>query len=648
LVPANTDEILKQRQKEKTIPLQDDTPETRFEVPKPESSVQLEQSQFHLNSLTVENANLLEEDEINEVIRPYENKDVTLDELQKVVEEINDLYQRKGFATSQAYIPPQDVQNGNVVIKVVEGKVGKFCVQGNKFNRPSAVSRLIQAEPGQPFDLRELEKDLNRTNRFNNMYRVRATLSPGEEAGETDVRVDVAERQPWQITPTFDNQGRPFIGYYRGGVELTNGSLFGYGDRFVAKYLGASGTQIFLGSYTIPVNRNGDELSINYGFSHVDVDLDAVNSPNITGRANSVGLLYSHPFDRDRVWVGDLGVNVRRISTEVSGAPDATDNIRSLQAGLNLNKYDKYGQTFARLQTSLGLDVFGGDNTSFWKNELFITRLFTLPRNNILMLRLYGMLSPNAMPTAEQMQIGGAYSVRGYTEGVLLGDRGINLTIEDRFPVPFLGRIAPTLAERLQMAAFVDFGHAVIDSSNTNFLNSGSASTTLLGAGFGLRARLSQYLQGFVDVGFGLLNRDSIEPNAQPTARVHFGVRSDLLPMVYKQRNDKTICAVNRNGDGRRSFEDNSRDGSAAPSQEAKSQTKVQAPPPKPIVKAPDTKKPLKAPSPQPDSLLPSKPQAPDAKKVVKAKLAAGVPPKQPPSSTRVVSYVPRLHDKLR
>jgi hypothetical protein len=107
--------------------------------------------------------------------------------------------------------------------------------------------------------------------------------------------------------------------------------------------------------------------------------------------------------------------------------------------------------------------------------------------------------------------------------------------------VPFLGRISPWLGERIQGAFFFDYGQTWLDKSNKYFITGVSNArgrTALMGTGFGVRARLTDYLQGYADVAFGLLDRGNIEPNAQPTARVHFGVRSELLSNDYKSRSD--------------------------------------------------------------------------------------------------------------
>lgn len=542
--PSDVEREEQQRKEQKAIPTEDQAPKIEIETPQTSPSVQIQAPSFKVDTIQVEGSTLFGAADFAAITSPYQGQEATLNDLEKVVEQINKLYWEKGYLTTQAYVPPQDVDKGTVTIKVVEGRLGKICVSENKHYRTKSILKRLSVEEGQLFNIKQLEKDLNWSNQNNN-YRLKATLSPGTSTGETNVTLEVAERQPWQISPTFDNQGRPFIGTYRGGVELSNDSLLGFGDRLFAKYLGASGTNTALGSYFIPINKWGDELGFSYGWSHVDVDLNVPAQPDIDGIAHSGGIVYSHPFDKRRMWVGDIGINARRIRTFIADTRTSLDEIRSAQVGLSFNRPDHLGRTFARVQTSLGLDIFGG-NSQFWKTEAMFTRIHQLPWDNTLILRGYGQLTPDDLPSAEAFQVGGAYSVRGYSEGLFVGDRGYNFTIEDRFPIPFLSHVSPWLADRLQGAVFFDIGQTFLDRDNARFVpgvSNRSSNTLLLGTGFGLRARLTQYLQGFIDVGFGLVDRSAAAfPNGDPTARIHFGIRSDLLPEDLKKRGNKKEC----------------------------------------------------------------------------------------------------------
>ena len=127
---------------------------------------------------------------------------------------------------------------------------------------------------------------------------------------------------------------------------------------------------------------------------------------------------------------------------------------------------------------------------------------------------------------------------------MFVGDRGYNVSAEVRYPIPGLKYVSPWLAQRIQGAAFFDLGQAWLDDSNVAFIpgiSHSSARTLLMGAGAGVRLQMTRFLTGFTDFGFGLTPQGALEPNAMPTMRVHFGVRSDLLPKNYKTRGDETV-----------------------------------------------------------------------------------------------------------
>jgi hemolysin activation/secretion protein len=137
------------------------------------------------------------------------------------------------------------------------------------------------------------------------------------------------------------------------------------------------------------------------------------------------------------------------------------------------------------------------------------------------------------------MQTGGSASVRGYTEGVQFGDKGYTLNAEYRYPIWGLDKISPKVSDMLQGAAFVDFAQVFTDKNSSAYninTSNDSEKTTLLGTGVGLRLAVNQYFEGFIDLGIGLLDRDKTEPNGMPSARAHFGVRSNLVPQTYKSR----------------------------------------------------------------------------------------------------------------
>lgn len=475
---------------------------------------------------------------------PYVGREETLEHLSKLVESITDAYRKRGYLTTEAYIPPQDIENGEMTIGVQEGYLGQISIEGSRFYNPRVIRRSIRLKPGKLLNFKTLERDLNQLNRFNDGFKVKAFLSAGSQPGQTHIRIRVAEKQPFQVSGTYDNQGRPFIGWYRSGVEIRDDSLTTFGDRLYGRWIGAQGTQIAMGSYTLPLNRFGTELSTSFAYSRVNVRLPVEQPPLIIGKAYNTTVTLSQPLGRERRWTADVGLNFQQVSSYFDGDRTSFVDIRAIQNGLSYNRYDRWGRTYARAQNTFAFRMGGNNSTvNFWKAEGFLNRLVTLPMGHLLILKAYTQLTPDALPSSEQFQIGGENTVRGYTEGLLIGDRGLNLGVEDRFPIPGLKKISPWLGSRIQGVLFYDFGKVWLDHSNVNFVDGVSDSpqqTFLQSVGFGCRAQLTRFLQGFIDVGFGLNNRKDVEPQRrQPTARVHFGIRTDLLPENYRMRNQK-------------------------------------------------------------------------------------------------------------
>ncbi len=515
-------------------PLYKETEKPLIDVPAQPSIVQVDRDVFQVNRIEVHGNAIIADADMRRLVSVYEGREVTADDLATLVARINEEYRSRGYLTSLAFVPPQDLERGVITVKVLEGVIGDMEVSGNKYFKAKVIEKRIAEKPGDPLNIPKLEKELLRINR-QEPFRVKATLAPGDQTGETKIKLEVQEQQPFQIALTSDNMGRPGIGTYRTGIELSDRNVTGHGDRANVRYLIGAGQHLASASYTMPLGSKGTELSALFGFNRVDVDLEVRNQPELIGNYFNYGVMLSHPLDIDRNWVVDLSLNSRHAAAYFDGEREARDEVRAATLGMNYNRYDRWGRTFARVQTTGAPDILGA-STGFVKAESFFTRVTRLPKNNILIMRSYTQWSPNDLPPIEQFQLGGANTVRGYTEGLLLGDRGYSMSAEWRWPVPLLAKVSPWAGDRIRGALFFDFGQVWMDKKNRYY--SSKRPSTLASGGFGLRAHLTDYMQGYADLAFGLADRGDVEPNAQPTARIHFGVRSELLPNDYKSRSD--------------------------------------------------------------------------------------------------------------
>jgi hemolysin activation/secretion protein len=542
LVPT---EMRDQTKKQPRIP-QD---EIKLELPehKPEAQ-KAPDINIPTTQIRVQGVTLIPIEEVQKLVTPYVGRNVTLTQLNGLAAAIADLYHQRGYFTADAYLPPQDIVDGVVTIQVQEGRAGKISIEGSRFYRAKLVRNALSQQPGELLNFKNLETELNRINRLNDGYKVKAFLSAGSQAGQTDLHVHMAERQPLQISGVADNQGRPLIGLYRGGVDLRSDSLTGNADQFYATWRANANMQLAMASYTIPLNRFGTQLSLSSAYSHVNIVLPIAHPPSITGNSMTNSLTLSQPLDRNRNLIVDSSLLWSEVGSYFEGDRTSFTDVRALQTGLSYNHYDRWGRTFNRIQSTVAIGGIGGTAT-FWKMENYFNRLIFLPRGNLLILRGNAQMTPCPLPSSQQFQIGGENSVRGFTEGLLIGDRGVNFGIEHRFPIPGLTKLNPWLGSRVQLALFYDYGRVWVDHSNPSYdkrVSNLTQRTLLQGVGVGLRVQLTRFMQGFVDCGFGLGDRKDVEPQNQPTARVHFGIRSDLLSSTYRERSSTPVVYIPR------------------------------------------------------------------------------------------------------
>jgi hemolysin activation/secretion protein len=94
---------------------------------------------FYVKRIKIEGNTLVRTRTLDKAVASYEGKESDLAELEKAAEAVTKVYADHGYGFARAFIPPQTLKNGVVVIYVVEGKIGKIRVVGNKFYRTAFI-----------------------------------------------------------------------------------------------------------------------------------------------------------------------------------------------------------------------------------------------------------------------------------------------------------------------------------------------------------------------------------------------------------------------------------------------------------------------------------------------------------------------------
>lgn len=474
--------------------------------------------------------------QIEKLARPYEGKEISLPELKNVAKMITRLYQTKGFLTSRAFIPPQEIVEGTVTIEILEAKLGEVRVEGNKRIPAKWILKRVQIKSGQVLQVKTLERNLIRMNR-NPDVEIRAVLVRGQEPGTTDVILTVKEKFFLHGGYTFDNQGTKFSKKLRQNFDGSGNGILNLNDRVSYRQIFTEAAE-FVGEvadYTTPINERGTSAEMT--FSNVNIHLGEGLKPlEVRGRATVFSPSFNQSLHESEKWEANLvaGFDFKSVKTRVLGTELSDDELRELHLGPNVTEWDKWGRSVLTTNFIFAFPTFLGASDKKDKHASrpqtggqFQIYQLTGARVQNLWLGLVGFFrastqfTPDRLVTAEQFRIGGMNTVRGYPEGDYLGDYGFNGTLELRIPpylfpkkieLPFNKTIIPR--ESIQFVLFCDLAKAYLNKP----LPTEQSSKLLVGIGPGVLLDIFRHVSARVFMGIPVGDR----PTEEDQPRLHF------------------------------------------------------------------------------------------------------------------------------
>ncbi len=493
-------------------------------IPAPEPNPQetSEQSeQIEVKKIEVKGSTIFTAEKLNSITQSLEGRTVTLQELQKVANDITQLYLNQGYLTSRAVLPRKEaITDGIVRIRVIEGSLEDVDIKGTRRLKPEFVrSRIIKAA-GKPLSAARLEDQL-RLLKANPLFEsVEASLRPGNGEGQSILRVRVTEAKQFNAAATFDNYSPPSIGSERFGVSAIYRNLTGIGDEIFGSYYRtlAGGSNLYEFGYKVPVNDSDGTLQVRASFNDNEVIRGAMKEMGIEGESQLYEISYRQPLIRTtrEEFALSVGFTLQNGEFSASNPQMATDNrTRVIKLGQDYVKRDQKGAWAMRSQLSLGTGLFdatmNSDSTpdgQFFSWLVQGQRVQQLNNNNLLIAQLDLQLTPDPLLSSQQFVMGGGQSVRGFRQNARVGDNGVRLSVEDRITVKKDASGKPVL----QIAPFVDAGVVWNVGSNRDMQQN---QTFLAGVGLGMLWKPIPRMNLRLDYGFPLIDLDHMDYNIQ-------------------------------------------------------------------------------------------------------------------------------------
>lgn len=527
---------------------------------------ELETKGIYVGQIEVDPSEILSQEEIQSVVSKYAGRNLFITDIQSMIDEINNLYAQKGFVTARAYLPEQQVTGGYVHIGLIESRIGNVTVNNNRWTKTNYIMDRIPDKQGELFDIVKLEKDVLDFNRYNEGVKLSANLKAGEAEGTTDIELSADEKFPFHIIGVMDNAGRRGTGSLRGGPVIVADSLFGRRDRLsIGSYFSGGAISPFF-DYNIPVNKHDGRVGFSYSstFANVKWGPKSLTDLGIKSRSYIYSLYYSQPIIRKAGFElkGYGSLNYKRSWSSVENLPQRykdiytrKEEVTSIDLGLNLRKDTARGIWYLNQGASMAIPIFDS-RSSYFKYSGGLLRIHDFSHGFIGQIRSNYQIIPNNkdIPYLDQFQAGGLATVRGYSEGILLGKNGYVMSGELMFPLlprqitsPRSGEKIPFIGNYVKGVVFAD--HAgVFPDAHTDKMYGYGGSYFLASIGMGLRVQLPGDLSARLYWGYPLINnayeRDrkygrfhfelTLEPNIDKLLRER-SVAAKVVPQVQKQ-----------------------------------------------------------------------------------------------------------------
>jgi hemolysin activation/secretion protein len=504
-------------------------PQIIQETPAQEPVQMQSQEKVFIKTINITGATLVTEKELNSITSSYRDKEVILSDMQKAADKITDLYRKKGFITSRAYLPPQKIENNTVEIRIIEGIMGDLDVKGNKYFKTKLFEKRIGLKKGEPFNYNILRGNLSKINQYPDRN-AKTVLSPGKEAGSTDVMLDVKDRLPVHISFDWDNFGSRYIDKQRYQTILTHNNLLGFDDILTLQYQTAQRFTLYehdafyrLASarYLFPLS-DATEIGFYAANSKLNLGREFENL-QARGKSQFYSIYGTHTLVNDENLTVNInaGIDYKNIFNFQMGNETSRDILRVAKAGIEFDRTDNQGRTIISNALDIGIpNIWGalkeqdsrssransGSGGAFTKNTLDILRLQKMPGSSTLLIKNSNQFTPSALTASEQFQIGGIANVRGYPAAEFAGDRGYSVTGEWSFPPYMVSKDAKIpfstakVYDALRLTAFYDWGNVWLRNPQAGE----HRNMTLRGAGAGMRLNLPEDFSARIDMGWPL------------------------------------------------------------------------------------------------------------------------------------------------
>ena len=403
---------------------------------------------------------LATEEELQSVVRSAIDKPLGFAELEAMADAVTRFLKDKGWLLARAYLPQQDLTDGQLEIVIVQGRIesddkglgidinGADTLRVSRERIVLTLSHALNLHSDRAVHAADLERGILLINDTPGIE-ANSSLERGRTPGTTRLAIEVRDLPRYNGSAWVDNYGNRYTGAARGNLMANINSPAGLGDQINIFYTKAEGVDFGRLAYSLPVGYSGLRANVAASSMQYAIGKDqAAQQSKGTADIVSAGLGYPIVRSRDHNLALSANYDHKRLQDETLGNNTRDKGLGNWTVSLNGDRTDSWlaggisqyilSATSGKLDLSRNASDFANDAGSnqthgtFNKWNASFTRLQRLAEGLTLFVGLSGQRAGKNLDTSEKFILGGSSGVRAYPGGEGSGDEGWLANIELR------------------------------------------------------------------------------------------------------------------------------------------------------------------------------------------------------------------------
>ena len=377
------------------------------------------------------------------LLAPYQGRCLGVAQLNELLKSVTQFYLDRGYVTSRAYLPEQDLSDGELDIQVVEGRFEGF--DSSSIASDLELAMIAPSQAGELLNLRALEQAVDQLGRLPSRP-AQLELVPGSELGGSRVQLKGEPLTPWRVGLNRHNDGEQSTGEQQWGASLEWDSPLGLADQLVLRGGGDTVSDHWRHSadqslyYSLPYGW------WTFSYSYSQSYYRTLNETNdfafeTDGESKSQQFRGERVLHRDSLskTAASLGVSQVHTRNYIEDSLIDVSSQRLSESQLGFNHGRRIGNAFVNLDLGWQQGIGGWDaqreGDAHGRQPVARYNKYSLTFSYLQPFQLWGesfsfdslingQRSEDVLYSPQRISVGGLSSVRGFKEQSLSGDSG--------------------------------------------------------------------------------------------------------------------------------------------------------------------------------------------------------------------------------